>query len=62
MDSFELGYGWMYWTWMTETSVQWSYKKGLAADLLPAIAYDRNWSCSDVIPDYHNNLNLTEAY
>lgn len=54
MDAFELGWGWMYWNWDTETSTQWSYKKGLAAGLLPAIAYQRNWSCSqlDDIPNY----------
>ncbi|KAI5778421.1 glycoside hydrolase superfamily [Geopyxis carbonaria] len=27
MDSFEKGWGWMYWTWDTESATQWSYKK-----------------------------------
>ena len=61
MDSFEIGYGWTYWTWLTETSTQWSYKKGLAAGILPPVAYNRTWSCADAIPDY-GILGLSEAY
>ncbi|KAF3909681.1 hypothetical protein AA313_de0208127 [Arthrobotrys entomopaga] len=52
MDSFELAWGWMYWTWDTESAYQWSYKKGMAAGVLPQIAYERNFTCSDAIPDY----------
>ncbi|KAK6354833.1 hypothetical protein TWF696_003965 [Orbilia brochopaga] len=52
MESFELAWGWMYWTWDTEDAVQWSYKKGVAAGTLPQIAYERNFTCSDPIPDY----------
>ncbi|KAF3907887.1 hypothetical protein ABW21_db0200918 [Orbilia brochopaga] len=52
MESFELAWGWMYWTWDTEDAVQWSYKKGLAAGTLPQIAYQRNFTCTDTIPDY----------
>ncbi|KAJ6261326.1 glucan 1,3-beta-glucosidase [Drechslerella dactyloides] len=52
MESFEQAWGWMYWTWDTEDAYQWSYKKGIAAGTLPTIAYERNFSCTDTIPDY----------
>ncbi|OTB09499.1 glycoside hydrolase family 5 protein, partial [Hypoxylon sp. CI-4A] len=39
MVSFEKGWGWWYWTWDTEDAPQWSYKKGLAAGILPTKAY-----------------------
>ncbi|SLM39801.1 Glycoside hydrolase, superfamily [Lasallia pustulata] len=29
MDSFEQGWGWFYWTWVTETAVQWSWRDGM---------------------------------
>ncbi|KAJ4419762.1 hypothetical protein N0V82_004805 [Gnomoniopsis sp. IMI 355080] len=58
MDSFEKGWGWWYWTWWTsEGSTQWSYKRGLAAGILPAKAYDRDFSCnSTTIPDWYPAL------
>ncbi|KAF3936973.1 hypothetical protein ABW19_dt0208459 [Dactylella cylindrospora] len=61
MESFELAWGWMYWTWDTENAYQWSYKKGMEAGTLPKIAYERNFSCSDPIPDY-TVLGLSETY
>ncbi|KAI1498102.1 glycoside hydrolase superfamily [Biscogniauxia marginata] len=52
MTSFEKGWGWWYWTWDTEDAVQWSYKKGLAAGILPAKAYDRDFNCDSDVPDF----------
>ncbi|KAF8471280.1 glycoside hydrolase superfamily [Kalaharituber pfeilii] len=52
MDAFENGWGWMYWTWQTEDSHQWSYRKGLEAGILPKAAVNREWSCQDDIPDF----------
>ncbi|KAI0169225.1 glycoside hydrolase family 5 protein [Hypoxylon sp. FL1284] len=52
MVSFEKGWGWWYWTWDTESSPQWSYKKGLAAGILPAKAYDRDFNCDVDVPDF----------
>ncbi|KAJ4371684.1 hypothetical protein N0V86_008237 [Didymella sp. IMI 355093] len=45
MDSFEAGWGWFYWTWETERATQWSYRRGLAAGILPKTAYGRDWKC-----------------
>ncbi|OJD19540.1 hypothetical protein AJ78_00511 [Emergomyces pasteurianus Ep9510] len=45
MYAFEKGYGWFYWTWQTETAVQWSYKKGLDAGILPKKAYEPEFKC-----------------
>ncbi|KAI1512601.1 glucan 1,3-beta-glucosidase precursor [Pyrenophora tritici-repentis] len=45
MDAFEAGWGWFYWTWETEASTQWSYRRGLEAGILPKKAYDRDWKC-----------------
>ncbi|EGX54339.1 hypothetical protein AOL_s00004g372 [Orbilia oligospora ATCC 24927] len=61
MESFELAWGWMYWTWDTEDAYQWSYKKGIAAGTLPKIAYERNFTCDDAIPDFQL-LGLSEGY
>ncbi|RPB16818.1 glycoside hydrolase [Morchella conica CCBAS932] len=62
MDAFEVGWGWMYWTWDTEKATQWSYKKGMAAGILPTKAYDRDWSCSgNDVPDFLS-LGLPESY
>lgn len=47
MDAFEAGWGWFYWTWDTEKATQWSYKKGMAAGILPKTAYGRDWTCPD---------------
>lgn len=61
MDSFEVGWGWFYWTWVTERATQWSYKDALAAGIMPELAYQRDWNCSDPIPDF-NGLGLEEYY
>ncbi|TDZ17035.1 putative glucan 1,3-beta-glucosidase D [Colletotrichum orbiculare MAFF 240422] len=52
MHSFEKGWGWWYWTWDTESAPLWSYKKGLAAGILPAKAYDRSFDCNTTVPDF----------
>ncbi|WYZ37771.1 hypothetical protein EsH8_II_001277 [Colletotrichum jinshuiense] len=59
MHSFEKGWGWWYWTWDTESAPLWSYKKGLAAGILPAKAYDRDFDCSGTVPSFDN---LPEYY
>ncbi|CAG5158831.1 uncharacterized protein ALTATR162_LOCUS5276 [Alternaria atra] len=45
MDAFEAGWGWFYWTWETEKSTQWSYRRGREAGILPDKAYERDWKC-----------------
>ncbi|KUJ23009.1 glycoside hydrolase [Mollisia scopiformis] len=52
MTSFETGWGWWYWTWVTEDATQWSYQLGLAAGILPAKAYARDFNCSSTIPSF----------
>jgi aryl-phospho-beta-D-glucosidase BglC (GH1 family) len=56
MEAFESngGWGWMYWNWDTETmeSSQWSYKKGRDNNMLPQLAYQRDFNCSAGIPNY----------
>lgn len=47
MDAFEAGWGWFYWTWTTEKYTQWSYRHGLAAGIMPKLAYERDWSCPE---------------
>jgi len=42
----------MYWTWDTESSPQWSYKKSLAAKIMPQKAYQREFNCDTDIPDF----------
>ena len=60
MEAFERGWGWWYWTWDTESAPQWSYKKGLAAGILPADASARSFSCdSSTIPSFDS---LSEYY
>ncbi|KAI1211252.1 glycoside hydrolase family 5 protein [Annulohypoxylon truncatum] len=59
MVSFEKGWGWWYWTWDTESAPQWSYKKGLAAGILPATAYDKDFNCDSDVPDFSG---LSETY
>ncbi|KAI0189645.1 glycoside hydrolase family 5 protein [Astrocystis sublimbata] len=61
MTSFEKGYGWWYWTWDTESSPQWSYRQGLAAGILPAKAYDRDFNCDSDVPDFGDG-GLVETY
>ena len=53
MYSFEMGWGWFYWTWQTEAATQWSYSAGLAAGIMPKLAYQRDFNCSTgSIPDF----------
>jgi glucan 1,3-beta-glucosidase len=53
MHAFEEGWGWLYWTWDTESSTQWSYKKSIAAGIIPNKAYNRDFNCElDNIPDF----------
>jgi glucan 1,3-beta-glucosidase len=52
MNAFEKGWGWLYWTWDTENSTQWSYKKSLAAGIIPQKAYTRSFNCDTDIPDF----------
>ncbi|KAL1897780.1 hypothetical protein Cpir12675_002205 [Ceratocystis pirilliformis] len=52
MHGFERGWGWWYWTWKTESAPQWSYQAGLAAGVLPAKAYERDFDCSNLPTSY----------
>lgn len=52
MESFEMGWGWFYWTWKTESAVQWSWMLGAKAGILPDTVYDRSWNCDSSVPDY----------
>jgi glucan 1,3-beta-glucosidase len=61
MESFEQGWGWFYWTWDTEKATQWSYKKGIAAGILPKVVYERDWSCSNGVEDFAG-MGLEEFY
>lgn len=61
MHSFEKGWGWWYWTWKTESAPQWSYEAGLAAGVLPAKAYSRDFNCDSDVPDFSKN-GLPEYY
>ncbi|KAI9673033.1 MAG: hypothetical protein M1817_003197 [Caeruleum heppii] len=47
MQAFERGWGWFYWTWDTEQSVQWSWKKGVEAGILPKNAGERGFTCGE---------------
>ncbi|KAH0551360.1 hypothetical protein GP486_007425 [Trichoglossum hirsutum] len=59
MASFERAWGWFYWTWDTEAATQWSWKKGMAAGILPSRAYQRDFNCSSMVPDF---ARLPETY
>ncbi|MCJ1312718.1 hypothetical protein MMC25_006394 [Agyrium rufum] len=50
MNSFEIGWGWFYWTWLTETSPQWSWKLGMEAGILPTKTWNRDYNCSVPAP------------
>ena len=52
MQSFEVGWGWFYWTWATEDAAQWSWKGGIAAGILPEKVWDRKYSCNDTVPSF----------
>ncbi|KAI9712837.1 MAG: hypothetical protein M1820_001459 [Bogoriella megaspora] len=60
MHSFEKGWGWFYWTWTTESAVQWSWKLGMEAGILPGNLGNRSFDCGDV-PDY-GGMGLPENY
>ncbi|KAL9580029.1 MAG: hypothetical protein Q9212_004734 [Teloschistes hypoglaucus] len=59
MASFEAGWGWFYWTWVTEGATQWSWKAGMAAGVLPKKTWQRDFNCTSDIPDFKN---LPENY
>lgn len=61
MSSFEKGWGWWYWTWKTESAPLWSYEAGLAAGIMPAKAYDRQFNCDSPVPDFAKD-GLPETY
>jgi len=63
MQSYELGWGWFYWTWQTETGTQWSWKKGVAAGILPGdVQQKREFECGSMaVPDF-GAMGLGEAY
>ena len=59
MQSFEIGWGWFYWTWITEGAAQWSWKGGMAAGILPGKVWDRAFTCNDTVPSFGG---LPESY
>jgi len=59
MTSFEIGWGWFYWTWVTESSAQWSWKLGMQAGILPARVWERGFNCSSEVGDFRG---LSESY
>jgi glucan 1,3-beta-glucosidase len=61
MQSFEAGWGWFYWTWETESAVQWSWKLGMAAGILPTTVQDRSFNCNATIPNFAS-MGLPENY
>ena len=61
MESFEKGWGWFYWTWDTEKAVQWSWRKGMAAGILPTKTWERGWSCNQELEDFEG-MGLSETY
>lgn len=48
MQAFERGWGWFYWNWDTERSVQWSWRKGRENGLLPMKAWERDYVCPNL--------------
>ncbi|KAF2279134.1 glycoside hydrolase [Westerdykella ornata] len=61
MMSFEEGWGWFYWTWETERAVQWSWRKGMQAGILPAKVWERGFDCPKKLEDFEG-LGLEEYY
>ncbi|EXJ72823.1 glucan 1,3-beta-glucosidase [Cladophialophora psammophila CBS 110553] len=59
MHSFEQAWGWFYWTWKTESAVQWSWMLGLEAGILPDKAYSPSFKCDSAVPDFSD---LPESY
>ncbi|KAL9084918.1 MAG: hypothetical protein Q9165_007871 [Trypethelium subeluteriae] len=60
MYSFEKGWGWFYWTWVTEQATQWSWKLGAQAGILPENLGNRTFNCGSV-PDF-GSMGLPENY
>jgi glucan 1,3-beta-glucosidase len=52
MVAFEKSWGWFYWTWKTESAPLWSYQAALQGGFMPAVAYQRSWSCSNALPSF----------
>lgn len=61
ITSFEIGLGWFYWTWLTESATQWSWKLGMEAGIVPQKVWDRSFNCSNAIPDFAS-MGLSESY
>lgn len=59
MHSFEQAWGWFYWTWKTESAVQWSWQLGLKAGILPDKAYSPSFQCDSDVPAFSD---LPESY
>lgn len=59
MVSFEQGWGWFYWTWVTEDAAQWSWKGGMNAGILPAKTWLRDFNCTTDVEDFSG---LSETY
>lgn len=59
MNSFEQGWGWFYWTWVTEGAVQWSWLLGMRAGILPQKAWSRGFNCSQTVGSFQG---LPENY
>lgn len=59
MTSFEQGWGWFYWTWVTEDAVQWSWKGGMEAGVLPKRTWERDFNCTTDVPNFGD---LSESY
>ncbi|KAL9003365.1 MAG: hypothetical protein Q9188_003759 [Gyalolechia gomerana] len=57
--SFEAGWGWFYWTWVTESATQWSWKAGMNAGILPKKTWQRDFNCTTNVPGFKN---LPENY
>ncbi|KIW01817.1 uncharacterized protein PV09_06670 [Verruconis gallopava] len=59
MSAFEIGWGWFYWTWKTESAPLWSYQAALEGGFMPPIAYQHDWDCSQPVPSFGS---LPETY
>lgn len=62
MHSFEKGWGWFYWTWVTEDAVQWSWRAGMKAGILPEKSWIREWKCEGDVGDVGDFGGLEESY
>jgi glucan 1,3-beta-glucosidase len=54
MHSFEKGLGWFYWTWVTEDAVQWSWKGGMKAGILPKKSWIRDFECDSPVEGFRD--------